>query len=475
MNKFDLPIVGPSNDVPQDDPQRTLNLYAEKVSDDVYTLKPTPGDEVWTTLDGTGTGRGQITVGGRYFAVRAGVFYEVVAGVSVSRGVLLSITGKVGITACLPPNGEGQIGIVDEDTLYVFKLATNDFLISGIDFSGFVGGGSQIAFAGERAIAFKPGTSQFQESNLVDFTVWNGLAFATCQSFEGEPIVALCSDGQYVWFFSKSRMETWQVVDTVPQSLQKVTLGINIGTEAPNSVYLFERYVYWLGGSQEGKGVVWRMTTGGRPERISDHSNERQIASFPDASDCNTWCYQSLGHRFIVLNFPAGNSTLCYDATTGIWHNRCVRDPVSARLSLVPYLSVIEKDGMLLGQDYKNGKIYRIDNQIFTNSGAPIVRDRVLPPLPQTADWMTYYQSIELFGEVGNTPTGQEDPNVMLRLSTDRGETWGIEDWQKTGGNSSYETRVRWTGIGAAYGLTIWFRIVASQYISWRNVRVRAE
>jgi hypothetical protein len=475
-NPIDMPIIGPSNKVPQDDPQWTLNWYAEKVSDKVFTLKPTPGSVLYNRFTVNGGGRGIVSVGGRLFGVRGAFFQELVTdefGVTtaVVRGTLNTTTGRVGLTFCLPPNGEGQILIVDS-TGYVFKLADNSF--AEVSDPAFQGGGSQCAFAAGRAIVFKPGTLGWQCSDLYDFTSWSGLNFANLQSIQGE-IKSIVANGDLVYLFGTSGFECWEDQGYAGFPFRRVQAGVKIGVQAPASPFLFEQHVYWLGGSEEGNGVVYRMGRGGYPERISDHSIERRIAKVSDASDAFGFCYQSLGHRFYVLTFTSGNLTLCFDASTGYWHERAWREPISGNMFALPFIGVTSHDGNLLALDYRNGDIFRIDDEAYTDNGNPIRRDRILPVIPEEADWQSYFQSVELFGQTGNTPTGARDPQIMLRCSKDRGMTWGQELWQQSGGNGSYESRTRWVGLGAAFGMVFWFSVVANQFVSWRAVRVRAE
>src|SRR6185295_7314851 len=144
---FDLPIIGDSNAVPQDDPEFTLNLYAEKVSDQVYTLKPAPGSVTISQFSISGGGRGQIVCNGRQFGVRGGYFQEMIDGAPVIRGALASNTGKIGMIASSPTNGLFQILIVGlaESEGYVFELATDTFTaLTAAD--NFYGGGSQVAY-----------------------------------------------------------------------------------------------------------------------------------------------------------------------------------------------------------------------------------------------------------------------------------------------------------------------------------------
>ena len=184
MSTIDIPIAGPSKNVAQDDPEATLNLYPEKVSDGIFTLKPAPGSTLFAPLSGLGAGRGEISVGGRLFGIRGSFFCEVVSGSSVIRGNLATLQGLCGLTACLPPNGDGQILIVgpNDGEGYVFEVATNTFTTLTEGAHGFVGGRGQTCFLGGRAYAIKGGTGQFQCSALYNFLLWPGDAFGTAES-----------------------------------------------------------------------------------------------------------------------------------------------------------------------------------------------------------------------------------------------------------------------------------------------------
>lgn len=476
VRSVDIPIIGGSNKSPQDDPSFTLNWYAEQVSKDVYTLKPTPGTDLYAQFSVSGGGRGILPVGDRLFGVRGSYFQEIVAGLPVVRGNLSTTAGKVGMTFNLKPDdATGQVLIVDDSKGYVFNLQDNSFtLLTGTGGNNFVGGGSQVAFCAGRAVVFKPGTTFFQCSNLYNFLAWDTTANSAMQSLN-TPLLALISNGTLLYGFSSDGFEVWEDQGLAVFPYRQVLAGDRIGILAPNSALFSERYAYWLGGNAEGQGVAYRHQGGGRPERVSDHSTERNIAAMETPEDALGLAYQALGHTFYGLTFQAGNRTLAFDSTTNLWHDRCQRDPSSGGLYALPFVQTVLYLGAVLAVDFRNGKVWQLDEQVFTDDGNPIVRDRVLSVTPKEGDFLMFYQSVELFGQIGNTPVGQEDPQIMLKYSQDRGETWSLEDWQQSGGNHSYEGRTRWVGLGSAYGLSFWFRVVCSQFISWRMVRVRME
>jgi hypothetical protein len=474
VNAVDLPIIGDTAKVPQDDPEFTRNWYSEKTADDVFTLKPTPGTVLEHQFSVSGGGRGLIVVAGREFGVRGSYFQEMVSGSAVPRGFLSSTTGKVGLAFNIKPdNAQAQIIIVDDSTGYVYDLDADTFTtLTAAD--NFVGGGSQVAYCSGRAVVFKPGTTFFQWSGLYEFTTWSDTANTSEQSLSS-PILSVISNGDLLYFFSSDGFAVWQAQGSDTSPYAQILSGDKIGILAPNSALFCERYAYWLAATSTGDGIFYRHAGGGRPERISTHPIERNVAELESPEDAVSWSYQSLGHTFYVTTFLAGARTFSLDTGANLWAERSQRDPATGDQFPLPFISTAILDGRILALDYRNGKVWRIDDAVYTDDGNPITRDRILPVWPKEGDFLTYFQSAELFGQIGNTPVGQDDPQVMFRYSMDRGMTWSLEDWQQAGGDGTYAGRTRWVGLGAAYGIAPWFRLVASQFASWRMVRMRAE
>ena len=479
VSETDIPIVGPSNNLPQDDPELTVNLYAEKISDDALTLKATPGTVYNSKFGINGGGRGVIEVGGRIFGVRGAFFQEMINGVPSVIGTLTTLQNPVAMISNVRPNGihagTFQILIVDDTNGYVYQSSDSSWhQLTGLGGDNFLGGLSQAAFCAGRAYVFAPGTSQIQASNQYDFLTWDTTATVTCLSLP-DPLVALTSNGNLLYAMSSGGFEVWQDDGSVPFGLARILSGDKIGCMAPDSLLFSQRFCIWLGGNTEGRGVVYKHEGGGRPTRISDNAIEREIASLSNPDDAVAFAYESLGHVFYVITFRSGNKTLVYDSSTGLWHERNQRDPNTGSIYALPFVNIAIQDGTILGIDYRDGTLWEIDDNVFTDNGNQIVRDRILAPVPAEADWMTFYQSVELFGQIGNTPVGQDPPQIALRYSLDRGLTWSEEWWQQAGGNNTYAARTRWVGLGSGFSLTLWFRIVCNQYISFRSVRLRAE
>jgi len=589
VSVYDIPIWGPSKNVSQDDPEYTMNLYPEKVSDDVYTLKRRAGNVVESQFGFAGGGRGQVSVGGRHFGIRGFSFCEIVNGASVTRGSLTTNNGLCSLTACLPPNGEGQILIVGpgEKEGYVFEIATNTFTILTEATHGFVGGGGQTVFFGGRGWAIKKGSGQFQCSDPYNFLNWPGDAFGTAE-FGSDALLSLETNGNYLLLLGQYTGEVWVFQNTLPLPVVPTNSTFPMGILAPQAHVCFENDFYWFGGNAEGKGVVYSMSPGGDPQTISDYSVIRNMATIPVQSDAFMYAYQDLGHRFLFLTFGQGNRTFVYDLTERLWHEESTRLVPSGDVSALPWASVIFHNGKLLGLNRLNGQVAEIRDDLYTDNGNPIVLDRKMSVFPKEASWKSTFTGVELFCEMGNTAppetttyvnrvTGtnlasnaqifnesaryihigyylgtdlfiafafssaaarssylqgqmavdgfmgvaagtigdaqtvliqsgagsdlvsfslpsltleqlpfsfdvlkeiiqpDNNPSIMLRVSRDRGKTYGTEMWRTMSGNGSYVCRPRWTGLGASFGITLWFRFVANQYVSFRGVRINAE
>lgn len=405
LQPIDFPIIGDSKNASQDEPEYTMNMYAEKVSEEVMTLKPTPGTTLQYQFGVSGGGRSQpLSVNGRLFGVRGAFFQEMVNGSPVLRGELNSTDGKVAMISCVPPGTSGlhpQILIVDDTKGYQFDLTT-DVYTPITSAMGFVGGGAQAAFCAGRAFVFKPGTNEFQCSDLYDFTTWDGGAFKAANSLS-DSLKALAASGELLYVFSRNGFEVWQ--DNGDNSFIPVSRILAIdktGITAPNSILVSERYIYWMGGNNAGRGIVYRHNGGGMPERISTHPIERNIAALPSQDKAIGMSYESLGHIFYMLNFLDDDRTFVFDSTTGLWAERGQRDPVSGNSLALPFIGIDVFNNQILGMSYFDGAVDLISNDIFSDRGNPIIRERKTAVIPKEADYMTYFGSVEIFTEQGN-------------------------------------------------------------------------
>src|SRR6185436_4286016 len=107
--------------------------------------------------------------------------------------------------------------------------------------------------------------------------------------------------------------------------------------------------------------------------------------------------------------------------------------------------------GQVLVGDFENGKIYQLSNTVYTDDGVRIRRLRRTPHVTSDLN-IVYTTRLQIQFQPGvGLATGQgSDPQAMLRISNDGGNTFGIERWVSIGQVGKYQARAIWRRLGAA-------------------------
>jgi hypothetical protein len=185
--------------------------------------------------------------------------------------------------------------------------------------------------------------------------------------------------------------------------------------------------------------------------RISTHAVEQSLLN-EVVSDAIAYTYQIEGHEMYVVTFPSVGEyglTWVYDLTTKSWHKWLSWDSDLAvykrhRSNCAAFFA----NKNLVG-DYENGKIYSLDNAVYTDDGATIRRLRRAIHLTQDLQ-SQYFDSFQIQFQPGvGLNTGQGDnPQAMLRWSNDGGSTWSNEHWVSIGKIGNYVNRALWRRLG---------------------------
>lgn len=428
--------------------QRAVNLYLEvpeKPSKTPSMLRPTPGLLRRATL-GDGPVRGAIVAGGFLWVVSGAAVYRVSPTFGTQQiGVVSTQAGAVSMAS----NGL-QVLMVDGSFGYVLTLATQKVeLVTDPDFPLGV---TSCTFIDNFFVVTGNGTGQFYWSDLLDGSTWNGLDFA---SAEGAPdnAVACIADHRELWIFGENTTEVY--LNTGDAALPFERAGnafIEHGCASPWSVAKLDNTVFWLGADDRGEGTIWRAA-GYSPQRISTYAIERAIASYGSISDAVAYTYQDQGHDFYVINFPTGETTWCYDAAVGEWHERCWRDPLSGALNRHRgQVQAFFGRRQVLG-DWQDGRLYTLEHDVATDDGATILRLRSTQAASDLdAMNRVFYGRFEVDLEKGqgNTVDPGADPIMLLRYSNDGGYTWSNPREARMGRAGEYRTRCKWERCGSA-------------------------
>lgn len=441
-----FPFVGPSYSarVKNLDAQRCINLYPELAgpnSKTVAALIGTPGLALWASLP-SGRVRGLIrfTAEIAVAVVGTGVYKVLTDGTYSQIGTVLYFATPVSMAS----NG----------TVVMLVDGTNGYAVDPV-----AGSTTQIingAFTGADVVYFvdgyfvfnKPGTGQFQITNLYS-TVIDPLDFATA---EGSPdlLVTLIVDHREVWLLGENSTEVYFNSGNANFPFERIQGAfIEQGCAAKFSAAKMDNSMFWLSADDRGQGMVMRVV-GYHPQRVSDHALEYAIGQMSRIDDAVAYTYQQEGHSFYVLNFPTGNQTWVFDASTNMWHQRAWRNPVSAVLGRHRGDCQMAFAGANIVGDWENGNLYRMDLDTFTDNGALIPRIRACPHLSDPDYRYQIFDSLQIDMQTGvGLSSGQgSDPQAMLRWSTDGGHTWSSELWAPIGKLGERRTRVKWRRLG---------------------------
>ena len=423
---------------------RCINLFAEEVQEggkEPAFLTRCPGLVRKVTV-GTGPIRGAIRAGTNAYVVSGSKFYKITPAYSVSEEGTVDSGSSF---ASMAFNGT-QVMIVTNPKGYIYNTATDAFAeITDADFPGAV------------TVDFLDGYFVFNEDNsqkvwvtsLLDGTAVDPLDFA---SAEGHPdnIVAIKVSHREVWLFGENSIEVFYNSGNADFPLARIQGAfIEAGCTAPASVTKLDNSLFWLGSDARGKGLIYRAD-GYTAKRISNHSIETLIHSFGTTVDAIGYSYQQMGHSFYVLTFPTADRTLCYDISTGLWHER-------ASYSAGEFHQHRSRCMFLLNEqvhvgDRLNGYIYVFDHDVYTDNGDPQVwlrSWRALPPGKNTLKRMIHHQ-LQLDCEVGvGLNSGQGSlPEVRLRWSDDGGHTFGNTHIKSIGRIGETTHKAIWKRLG---------------------------
>ena len=430
------------------DAQRCVNLYVEKdesgTGKSPAALIGTPGLRLLATLGGTNGVRAVYTpTTGDMIAVQGASVYRIASDWTATFvGTIASTDGPVSIA----DNGVDAV-MVDGDFGYVLNLAT--WTLMQISSPSFYGA-DKVDYLDNYFILNRPGTQQFYITGLGS-TDLDALDFA---SAEGSPdvITSFIADHRQLIIFGQKSAEMFDNTGNSDFPFERTgNVFIEQGCAAPFGVAKIDNTVFWIGGNDNGSGVIWRLD-GARPVRISTHAIEYALQSYSTIADCIAYAYQQEGHAFIVFSFPTAGATWVFDAATNLWHERAYLNPATGALGRHRSNCHCVFNGQHVVGDWENGNLYALDLDCFTDNGDPLPRIRAATHLSDASYKRIRFNALEIDFETGvGTQTGQgSDPQAMLDWSNDGGRTWSAQHWQTIGRVGAYKSRVRWRRLGIA-------------------------
>lgn len=348
-----------------------------------------------------------------------------------------------------------QLGICDGTSVYIFTYATNAF--AKVTDTDLPSAGTLTYIDGYFVIS-KNDSGSFYISAINDGTSWAALDFATAESSPDELIRVKNALGQ-LWLFGSKTTEIWNNTGASAFPFERISGGkMEVGIVAPHTAIAVDNSICWAGQDNIGFGIVYRAN-GLVPSRISTNAIELILQQASTPSELRAHTYQQDGHTFYVITGGGLNTTLVYDISTQLWHERAYLNSSGIFEQHLGATGMYAFGLQLVGSRV-NGKIYTMSLDVYSDDGDQMASERIYTHLSDENKRIRYNE-LEIAMETGiGLQTGQgSDPQISLWISKDMARTWSSEYTTSFGRVGSYLTRAVFRRLGIAFNMTFKIRI----------------
>jgi hypothetical protein len=271
-------------------------------------------------------------------------------------------------------------------------------------------------------------------------TTWGQLQFAAAE-YQPDPLKGAIVVGETGWLLGSTTTEGWRLTGDATSAMEPLGgLKFDYGCRSFYSACNCQGDLIYV----DNNGQV-RWSQGGEPQVISDYGLTEQILA-TSAADLRAGFFLKGGHPLYVLHLGS-NATWVFDLSTQRW---------STFSSLTydywrPTFFATMGD-TVLAFDRNSNVIWRLSSSM--RQDADDVFTRKFCAFLEVPEGTVDLVNIELDILTGDSPrSGQgSDPVIGLRLSRDRGQTFGDVRYRPMGLTGEYTSAPRWNSLGMAKG-----------------------
>jgi hypothetical protein len=312
------------------------------------------------------------------------------------------------------------------------KIADADFVIP-----------SSLAFLSGHFIVSEYDNDQFNLSDLYDGTAWDALQYATAESTR-DKLIRIIVHNRQAWMLGERNTEVWWYSGaSVP--LDRIDGGIlPYGCVGAFSACNQAGPLIWL-----DHQFQVRMAQGLESKVVSPRWVERELEGEADIWTAYAYQYTQKGHSFYCITTRAASKQWVYDITTGMWHTRTKCGSVTGTTcnsETKPSANCYAyyKGKHLVG-DPSNGKIYEYDFDTYTdNSKYTEAIKQVYVPSGLSESYCDWIKLVAETGMEYNNGETSVEASILLKHSTDRGNSWTSEASRATGEDGETDKRIVW-------------------------------
>lgn len=382
----------------------------------------------------------------RGFHVMADVLYKV-CGTTLYRvssgGVYTSVGSVPGTDRVIFADDGSNLFIVAGGSLYQWDGASITNVTPSI-----VGAVLWIAYI-NRQFIIGGANGLFASSNVADGSTYNALNYAEAEVGPDELIRGYVFN-QLIYMLGQKTTEPWynSGVGNPPFDRQDTAL-VNVGIAGKYAVANTDQYLYWLGDDRK-----FYQCVGASARNMITPGIAHLIESFETVSDCIMSSFVIDGQDMILLTFPAEGRNLVYSETLNYWVELGSGTSYQSRWYGNAVIRCYEKN---LVADYRNGNVYELDLNTYTDAGDARLRIRTLPSFNSKMigahGRRITVSRVRINCQVGvGLATGQgSDPEIMCQLSNDGGHTWDGETHVSIGVMGDYTLPVDFFKFSTGY------------------------
>lgn len=369
------------------------------------------------------------------YVVHRGMLYEINnAAVATSRGTLSTVSGKVSMA-----HDGTVIMIADGTYAYTYDTSSTSSFARITD-PDLISNPSTVTwldqyFIVENSLVFQIAT---------DPTSWDATDIGVPET-NPDSIVRIFSDHGEVLIFNDITIEPWANTGATDFPFAPIKSSVaEWGCAAKWSVCKFNDSVAFLAKNKLGQVSVALMK-GYIPTVISTPDIDQIINSYSSVSDASAFSYMLGGHPMYQINFPSAGYSWLYDGRENFWSKLKSQDITRQRNEIG-----VEFINRTVVSDYTTGSIYNINPDTYSENGSMIEGEIISENISSPDGERFSVDRLRVDMETGvGLATGQgSDPQAMLQISRDRGQSYGTEMWRSFGKIGQYAKRIEWLRLG---------------------------
>lgn len=283
------------------------------------------------------------------------------------------------------------------------------------------------------------------------YDAWGAQQFINAES-SSDNVKAIAAVGANLYLFGSKTIEIWQRGSGEYETWvrQSYTTNASNGIQAPHSIAICGSNLYYLGcGDSYAKGIL--CVTGQNYKKISEDWLDRKLLGETGDSAFG-FAYAEGNHNFYVLQLNNLQETWVYDTETNEWHQRTSRMLYSGEETRWRPSDVIWFRGTFYAF-CNDGRMYSFtDDYWYEDFGPggdrlPVIRHRQGAVI--VADEKPFcFTELAVECNVGTWDDYTLEPQLMLEVSSDGGNTFGHVRSCSLGRTGDYSHRVRFHSLG---------------------------